>query len=79
MEFNPSKCQVLHITRSRKPVRYFMPNQELESVDMAKYLGVNIRGINHCNSGKIGFPFIVADLQDSQTLQSDLDSFQRWE
>ena len=44
MEFNPSKCQVLHITRSRKPVmsRYFMHNQELESVDTAKYLGVNI-------------------------------------
>ena len=44
IEFNPSKCQVLHITRSRKPVmsRYFMHNQELESVDTAKYLGVNI-------------------------------------
>ena len=44
MEFNPSKCQVLHITRSRKPVmsRYFMHNLELESVDTAKYLGVNI-------------------------------------
>ena len=44
MEFNPSKCQVLYITRSRKPVmcRYFMHNQELESVDTAKYLGMNI-------------------------------------
>ena len=44
MEFNPSKCQVLHITRSRKTLmsRYFMHNQELESVDTAKYLGVNI-------------------------------------
>ena len=44
MEFNPSKCQVLHITRSRKPVmsRYFMHNRELESVDTAKYLGVNV-------------------------------------
>ena len=44
MEFNSSKCQVLHITRSRKPVmsRYFMHNRELESVDTAKYLGVNI-------------------------------------
>ena len=44
MEFNPSICQVLHITRSRKPVlsRYVMHNQELESVDKAKYLGVNI-------------------------------------
>ena len=44
MEFNPSKCQVLHITGSRKPVmsRYFMHNRELESVDTAKYLGVNV-------------------------------------
>ena len=44
MEFNPSKCQVLHIARSRKPVmcRYFMHNQELDSIDTAKYLGVTI-------------------------------------
>ena len=44
MEFNPRKCQVLHITRTRKPVmsRYFMQNWELESVDTAKYLGVNV-------------------------------------
>ena len=45
MEFNPNKCQVLHITRSKKPVMsgYFMHNQKLESVDAAKYLGVSIR------------------------------------
>ena len=44
MEFNPGKCQVFHITRSKSPVksRYFMHNQELESVDAAKYLGVTI-------------------------------------
>ena len=44
MEFNPNKCQVLHITRSKKPVMsgYFMRNQKLESVDAAKYLGVSI-------------------------------------
>ena len=43
-EFNPGKCQVIHITRSKSPVksRYFMHNQELESVDAAKYLGVTI-------------------------------------
>ena len=35
MEFNHSKCQVLHVTRSRKPVMsiYFTHNQELEMVD----------------------------------------------
>ena len=44
MEFNPSKCQVLHITRSKNPVMssYFMHNQKMESVDAAKYLGVSI-------------------------------------
>ena len=44
MEFNPGKCQVIHITRSKSPVksRYFMHNQELEYVDAAKYLGVTI-------------------------------------
>ena len=44
MEFKPSKCQVLHIIRFRKPImsRNFMHNQEFESVDATKYLGVNI-------------------------------------
>ena len=44
MELNPGKCQVIHIIRSKSPVksRYFMHNQELESVDAAKYLGVTI-------------------------------------
>ena len=44
IEFNPGKCQVIHITRSKSPVkcRYFMHNLELESVDAAKYLGVTI-------------------------------------
>ena len=44
MEFNPSKCQVLHIARSKNPVMSsnFMHNQKLESVDAAKYLGVSI-------------------------------------
>ena len=42
MEFNAGKCQVIHITPSKSPIksRYFMHNQELESVDAAKYLGV---------------------------------------
>ena len=42
MEFNPGRCQVLNITRSKSPVksRYFMHIKELESVDVAKHLGV---------------------------------------
>ena len=44
MEFNPSKCQVLHITRARAPVRhqYVLHGQVLEAVYHAKYLGLEI-------------------------------------
>ena len=44
MEFNPSKCQVLHFSKFRHPVstQYSLHNQALESVDGAKYLGVHL-------------------------------------
>ena len=44
MEFNPSKCQTLHITRSRRPFNstYTMHGQILDSVDSAQYMGVDI-------------------------------------
>ena len=44
MEFNPSKCQVLHITRSKKPIQhsYKLHGQTLSPVKDAKYLGVDI-------------------------------------
>ena len=44
MEFNPSKCTVLHITRARTPVQssYSLHGQILKSVSSAKYLGVNL-------------------------------------
>ena len=44
MEFNPSKCQVLQITRARSPIptKYFLHNQELEITNCARYLGVDI-------------------------------------
>ena len=47
MEFNPSKCQVLHISRSRRPIKhnsYTMHGQVLGSIniDHARYLGVDI-------------------------------------
>ena len=43
-KFNPGKCQVLQITRSRSPVQtsYTMHGQTLEVVSCAKYLGVDI-------------------------------------
>ena len=48
MEFNPSKCQLLHIFRSRSLIKseYYMHGQEIEPVDSAKYLGVNT-GVDH--------------------------------
>ena len=44
MEFNPGKCQVMHITVPRVPFQsqYTLSGQTLESVDSAKYLGVTI-------------------------------------
>ena len=44
MEFNPSKCTVLCITRSKHPFKstYKLHGQTLETVSDAKYLGVNI-------------------------------------
>ena len=44
MRFNPSKCQVLHITRAKCPIqtRYILHGTVLESVPSAKYLGVTI-------------------------------------
>ena len=44
MEFHPQKCQVLHITNKRQPVKqsYTIHGHVLEEVESAKYLGVNI-------------------------------------
>ena len=44
MNFNPTKCQVLHITKLKTtiPSKCFLHNTELESVSAAKYLGVTI-------------------------------------
>ena len=41
MNFNPSKCQVLHITRA-KCLRYILHGTVLESVPSAEYLGIRI-------------------------------------
>ena len=44
MEFNPTKCQVIHITRSKNiiPTSYYLHNTKLEATKSAKYLGVTI-------------------------------------
>ena len=42
MNFNPSKCQVLHVTYLKTPIKtnYFLHDTVLDSVSSAKYLGV---------------------------------------
>jgi len=44
MEFHPDKCEVISITRKRKPVlyEYTLHGQKLKHVDTVKYLGVQI-------------------------------------
>ena len=57
MEFNPDKCIVMHITRAKRPTdsQYTctMHNQILDTVDTARYLGVdissNLNFKNHIN------------------------------
>ena len=43
MEFNPSKCVAMHITRSRTPVtsQYLLHGQVLKSVAGSKYLEIS--------------------------------------
>ena len=44
MEFNPSKCQIVRVTSSGRPINtlYFLHGQVLEDVTSARYLGLDI-------------------------------------
>ena len=44
MAFHPEKCQVIRVTRSTKPriTKYHLRGCQLEEVDSARYLGVDI-------------------------------------
>ena len=44
MKFNPSKCQILSVTRNKYPIKcqYKLHNEALENVKSAKYLGLTI-------------------------------------
>ena len=44
MEFNPSKCNVIRVTRRRTPFKFqYKPHGKvLETVDTTKYLGINL-------------------------------------
>ena len=78
MEFHPSKCQTLHITRSRKPqqFQYTLYNESLEQVDTAKYLGVyittDLRWNTHVqatrNSASATLGFLKRNLRISSTM-----------
>ena len=62
MQFNPFKCQVFHITRSRNPIRYnyTMYGPTLELVENARYLGVDISSdLGFSHTAKISVDFTV--------------------
>ena len=44
MSFNPSKCNIIHITKKLSPIKvtYTLKGEELEAVDSATYLGIDI-------------------------------------
>ena len=44
IEFNPSKCVVMHITRAKRPInsQYSMHNQILDTADTVRYFEVDI-------------------------------------
>lgn len=45
MAFNVSKCNVMHLTRSKNPIKepYYMHGKQLEVVQDTKYLGITIK------------------------------------
>ena len=73
MEFNPSKCQVLQLTRARKPIptSYYLHNQKLDITDCVRYLGVdisqNLSFNNHidriCNTANKTLGFLMRNLK----------------
>ena len=44
MELHPAKCNIMHITRSKRPIapNYTIYGHDHESLDTAKYLGVHL-------------------------------------
>ena len=67
MTFNPSKCEIMHITRSKSPIDnpYIIHNETLRAVPVATHLGIDISNylswnthinkiVNKANS-KLGF------------------------
>lgn len=49
MEFNPTKCQIINVTKTKSVIKpqYQLHGQVIESVSIAKFLGLNLStGIN---------------------------------
>jgi hypothetical protein len=82
MEFNPKKCSVLHITRSRAPVlnQYNFCNQHLETQTESPYLGVllsnDLKWSTHidtvCNKANSTLGFIRRNLFECPKELKDL-------
>ena len=78
MEFNPisSKCQVIQVTRARKPINanYSLHGKVLETVNYAKYLGVDITSDLSWHShvdritGKATKPYILSEETSEQNI-----------
>ena len=48
MKFNAKKCNIMRVSRSRKPLQHFysLGNEILQEVSDAKYLGIQIQITN---------------------------------
>ena len=72
IQFNPGKCQVLHITSARNPFKSTystLLNKILETVSSARYLGVELSTnlsfnthLNRINLNNIFFKYIHINL-----------------
>ena len=61
MKFNAKKCNIMRVSRSRKPLQHFysLGNEILQEVSDAKYLGIQIAGMR-LGFGKNSGKFYVA-------------------
>jgi hypothetical protein len=77
MQFHPGKCQVLHITKSPRPLlfQYTLHNTPLQPTNSAKYLGITLSSnlnwnehiCNVANKGNRTLGFLKRNLQVSST------------
>ena len=54
MKFNAKKCNIMRVSRFRKPLQHFynLGNEILQEVSDAKYLGIQIDNINKLDRNK---------------------------